>query len=130
MAPTIEADPEPVDALNREVPPHLARVTHLCLEKNPANRYASTRDLARDLQQVATAAPAVRPSLRHPAQREAHLFNLLLLHSDPELVRSNTTSGILERAMGWTVETLNETVDAELASCRRTCARDWSGFRS
>ena len=60
---TIEADPEPVDAVNRDVPPHLALVIHRCLEKNPANRYESTRDLARDLQHVATAAPAVTPSL-------------------------------------------------------------------
>ena len=59
MTATIEADPEPVDALNRAVPPHLALVIHRCLEKNPANRYESIRDLARDLQHVATAAPAV-----------------------------------------------------------------------
>ena len=64
MTATIEAEPEPVDAVNREVPPHLALVIHRCLEKNPANRYESTRDLARDLQHVATAAPAVTPSLR------------------------------------------------------------------
>lgn len=63
LAATIEADPQPVDALNRAVPPHLALVIHRCLEKNPANRYESTRDLARDLQQVATAAPAVTTSL-------------------------------------------------------------------
>ena len=64
MTATIEAEPEPVDAVNREVPPHLALVIHRCLEKNPANRYESTRDLARDLQHVATAAPAVTPSRR------------------------------------------------------------------
>jgi eukaryotic-like serine/threonine-protein kinase len=64
MTATIEADPEPVDTVNREVPPHLALVIHRCLEKNPANRYESTRDLARDLQDVATVAPAVTPSLR------------------------------------------------------------------
>ncbi len=56
---TIEADPEAVDRVNADVPPHLALVIHRCLEKNPANRYESTRDLARDLQHVATGAPAV-----------------------------------------------------------------------
>ena len=64
MTATIEAEPEPVDAVNRDVPPHLALVIHRCLEKNPANRYESTRDLARDLQHVASAAPAATPSLR------------------------------------------------------------------
>ncbi len=69
MTATIEADPEPVDAVNREVPPHLALVIHRCLEKNPANRYESTRDLARDLQHVSTAAPAVTPSVRRRLSR-------------------------------------------------------------
>jgi serine/threonine protein kinase len=64
MTATIEAEPEPVDALNREVPPHFALVIHRCLEKNPANRYESTRDLARDLQHVATGSAAVTPSVR------------------------------------------------------------------
>jgi len=64
MTATIEAEPEPVDSLNRDVPPHLALVIHRCLEKNPANRYESTRDLARDLQHIATAALGVTPSRR------------------------------------------------------------------
>ena len=46
MTATIEAEPEPVDAVNRDVPPHLALVIHRCLEKNPANRYESTRPRA------------------------------------------------------------------------------------
>jgi serine/threonine protein kinase/tetratricopeptide (TPR) repeat protein len=62
MAATIEADPEPVDRANPEVPAHLALVIHRCLEKNPANRYESTRDLARDLQHVASAGHALTPS--------------------------------------------------------------------
>jgi serine/threonine-protein kinase len=60
----IEADPEPVDSVNPDVPPHLALVIHRCLEKNPSNRYESTRDLARDLQHVATATPAAAPPVR------------------------------------------------------------------
>ena len=55
---TIEADPEPVNSVNPDVPPHLALVIHRCLEKNSSHRYESTRDLARDLQHVASAAPA------------------------------------------------------------------------
>jgi hypothetical protein len=41
----------------------------------------------------------------------------------------DTTSGIIT-LMAWTVGTLNEAVDAELASCQRTCARDWVEFQS
>jgi serine/threonine protein kinase/tetratricopeptide (TPR) repeat protein len=59
---TIEANPEPVDSANSDVPPHLALVVHRCLEKNPANRYESSRDLARDLQYSSSPGSAVAPS--------------------------------------------------------------------
>ncbi len=79
MTATIEAEPEPVNALNREVPPHLALVIHRCLEKNPANRYESTRDLARDLH-VAGGAAAVTPSVRRrPSLVEKIVAGALLL---------------------------------------------------
>jgi TolB-like protein/Tfp pilus assembly protein PilF len=52
LAATIEQDPEPVERLNPEVPPHLAAVVARCLAKDPAERYDSTRDLARDLKQM------------------------------------------------------------------------------
>jgi serine/threonine protein kinase len=80
MTATIEADPEPVNALNRDVPPHLALVIHRCLEKNPANRYESTRDLARDLQHVATGAAVVTPSVqRRPSLVEKIVAAAILL---------------------------------------------------
>ena len=81
MTATIEADPEPVDAVNREVPPHLALVIHRCLEKNPANRYESTRDLARDLQHVATGAAAVTPSVRRRLSRVEKIVAAAILLS-------------------------------------------------
>lgn len=46
---TIEAEPPPIDALNADVPPHLADIVTRLLAKDPADRYDSTRDLARDL---------------------------------------------------------------------------------
>jgi len=34
------------------VPPELERIIHRCMQKDPSERYASTRDLARDLREV------------------------------------------------------------------------------
>ena len=53
LAATIEADPTPIDTLHPEVPAHLAAVVGRCLAKDPAERYESTRDLARDLKSIA-----------------------------------------------------------------------------
>ena len=52
IAATIEAEPPPIDALNPDVPPHLAAIVARLLAKDPAERYDSTRDLARDLGSV------------------------------------------------------------------------------
>jgi eukaryotic-like serine/threonine-protein kinase len=52
LAATIEDDPTPVDVANRNVPPHLGAIVSRCLAKDPAERYDSTRDLARDLKSV------------------------------------------------------------------------------
>ena len=68
MAATIEVDPAPVDALNPDVPPHLAAVVARCLAKDPADRYESTRDLARDLKGIldspSRSAAVVAPPVR------------------------------------------------------------------
>jgi TolB-like protein/Flp pilus assembly protein TadD len=49
MAATIEAEPPPIQSLNPQVPPHLAAIVSRLLAKDPAERYESTRDLAKDL---------------------------------------------------------------------------------
>jgi serine/threonine protein kinase len=41
--------PEPIAALNPEVPPPLCWIIERCLAKEPEKRYGSTRDMARDL---------------------------------------------------------------------------------
>jgi hypothetical protein len=43
-------DPRPVDEINPSVPQPLRWILERCLAKAPRDRYASTRDLARDLQ--------------------------------------------------------------------------------
>ncbi len=52
LAAIIRRDPPPVTATNDAMPPELQRLVERCLAKDPAERYASTRDLARDLREI------------------------------------------------------------------------------
>jgi hypothetical protein len=49
LAAIIRDDPQPVAALNARVPAPVRWIIERCLAKDPAERYASTEDLARDL---------------------------------------------------------------------------------
>jgi serine/threonine-protein kinase len=77
MAAIIRAEIDPPSSLNDAIPHDLDRIVMRCLAKNPRERYASTRDLARDLREVRdgfthssmrTSRSAVRP-VRGPASR-------------------------------------------------------------
>jgi Tol biopolymer transport system component len=46
MTAILREDPPPMSATNRAVPEALERLVHHCLEKNPAERFQSARDLA------------------------------------------------------------------------------------
>ncbi len=48
----IDEEPESVEVLNPRVPPPLVWIVARCLSKEPEERYAATRDLARELKQV------------------------------------------------------------------------------
>lgn len=50
LAAVIESEPEPIARLNPGIPPPLCWVVERCLAKDPRDRYASTDDLAKDLQ--------------------------------------------------------------------------------
>ncbi|HEU5055377.1 MAG TPA: protein kinase, partial [Kofleriaceae bacterium] len=50
MAAVVEAEPEPLAEVTPPVPREIAWLVERCLAKKPADRYASTRDLARDLE--------------------------------------------------------------------------------
>jgi len=52
LAAIIESEPEPLAQVNPDVPAPLRWIIERCLAKDPADRYASTRDLVRDLQGV------------------------------------------------------------------------------
>ena len=49
MSAIIREEPEPLSAVNPKLPQHLRWIIERCLAKDPEERYASTRDLARDL---------------------------------------------------------------------------------
>ncbi len=52
LAAIIREEPEPIASLNPKVPAPLRWIIERCLAKEPAERYASTDDLARDLASV------------------------------------------------------------------------------
>ena len=49
LAAILQEEPEPVGSVNPKVPSMLRWIVERCLAKDPAERYASTEDLARDL---------------------------------------------------------------------------------
>lgn len=75
MVAVIRDEPESISRLNPEIPPPLQWTIKRCLAKDPENRFASTRDLARDLAIVRDhlADPSPEPTLAHrhnlPTQR-------------------------------------------------------------
>jgi hypothetical protein len=54
----IQDDPEPIESLNPRVPSSFRWLVDRCLAKDPEDRYASTRDLARDLEHQRDSGPA------------------------------------------------------------------------
>ncbi|MGO9518592.1 MAG: protein kinase domain-containing protein [Candidatus Korobacteraceae bacterium] len=49
LAAVMRDDPKPLNELKPDVPPEVRRIVSCCLKKNPAGRYASGTELARDL---------------------------------------------------------------------------------
>ncbi|HYH08883.1 MAG TPA: protein kinase [Thermoanaerobaculia bacterium] len=75
MAAIIRDEIDPPSAHNDAIPHDVDRIVMRCLAKNPRERYASTRDLARDLREIRdgfthssmrTSRAAVRPSRKLP----------------------------------------------------------------
>jgi len=52
LAAIIRNEAPPPSSINHAIPPELDRVIARCLAKDPADRYGSTRDLARDLREI------------------------------------------------------------------------------
>jgi predicted ATPase/serine/threonine protein kinase len=114
LAAILRDDPEPIGALNPEAPAPLCWVIERCLDKKPEQRYASTRELVRDLaamrdrlSEVPIGRPETRPS-NLPTQRTAFVgrdrevaaVKELLLRQDVHLVTLTGPGGIGKTRLG------------------------------
>ncbi len=63
----LNEEPEPLSALRAEVPPMLESLVRHCLEKEPAQRFQSARDVAFALESLAGSSGLVRPAEVGPA---------------------------------------------------------------
>ena len=90
MSSIVEDDPLDLSQIRSDLPPQLVAITGRCLAKHPEDRYASTRDLARDLREVGEQIVAdtrplpsgTRPALRRrrwPLVAAAALISAALL---------------------------------------------------
>ncbi len=92
----IREEPEPIAASNPEAPSPLRWIVERCLAKDPEDRYASTRDLARDLDQTlghisetsGEAPAAARPKSRRRLWWAAALLALLAVGAAGLALRS------------------------------------------
>jgi eukaryotic-like serine/threonine-protein kinase len=64
-------NPIPPRELNPEISPQLQEIIYRALERNPANRYSSAKEFARDLQHQDEVGVAERPELRDWKQRRS-----------------------------------------------------------
>lgn len=81
----VNHQPVPATALNVEIPPELSRIVVRAIEKNPADRYQSGRDMAAELRKVLASRespPEFAAQARVPAP--AASFDALQLHAPTE----------------------------------------------
>ena len=97
----IEDRPEPISVLNPAVPPPLRWIIERCLAKDPSERYASTRDLARELAGVLDHLDEVSSGSRHPAPRGR--AGKLQLPSRRALIVATVALAVLASGALWSV---------------------------
>jgi predicted ATPase len=114
LAAILRDDPEPVASLNPQAPAPLCWLIDRCLAKDPGDRYASTRDLARDLATIRDrlseapsrhAAPRLSPLPNQRTaligrDREVTTLKELLLRDDVHVVTLTGPGGIGKTRLG------------------------------
>jgi tetratricopeptide (TPR) repeat protein/TolB-like protein len=68
LAAIVEEDPPSIATLNPSVPPPLRWIIERCLAKEPGDRYAATRDMARDLENVLVHLAEMSPAPRREGE--------------------------------------------------------------
>ena len=81
LAAIIRDEPEPLESLSPGIPAPLRWVIERCLQKDPHDRYAATRDLARDLAQLRDRASEIgrETSAQQPALATRRSSRLVLV---------------------------------------------------
>jgi serine/threonine protein kinase/tetratricopeptide (TPR) repeat protein len=87
LAAIIEEDPEPIRKVNEEIPVELAAVVERCMAKDPAGRYASTDDLAKELKTVPETPSLWRASRKLVWAAAGLLVAFLAMALGPNLIR-------------------------------------------
>ena len=79
-------NPIPPRELNPEISPQLQEIIYRALERNPANRYSSAKEFARDLQHQDEVGVAERPELRDWKQRRSPWVRQALFYASMALI--------------------------------------------
>ena len=79
-------NPIPPRELNPEISPQLQEIIYRALERNPANRYSSAKEFARDLQHQDEVGVAERPELRDWKQRKSPWVRQALFYASMALI--------------------------------------------
>jgi serine/threonine protein kinase len=66
----LKEDPPELTATGRDVPPILERIVQHCMEKDPAVRFQSARDIAFNLESLSTVSSSLLPALRTEKARK------------------------------------------------------------
>ena len=102
MAAILKEEPAELSDTGRKIPPGVERIIFHCLEKNPVERFQSTRDLAFDLESLSgiSAVPTAGPISASTVSAKwliplAALFLLAVVLLSSRLMRPKESSGVL-----------------------------------
>jgi serine/threonine protein kinase len=124
----VNEPPAPLRSVNPAVPAPIERIALRLLEKDPARRYPSAREVIADIQALlgiapGTAAPAsahaymLAPQRRGPART---------VPPSPQNAREEEMRATLRKTFGNTTQTLNEGYASTLAGMLASRKRDWT----